>query len=127
MLDALRFQWQGLLAISWEMSETATAQMDSDPDLLRSFEVLTADLASNATRHGGVRRMHLTARLAFTHISVEARDNGSGPKAHVQQGVGLVSVLQDGLTVKTDANGWCVVSGLLPLSSAVSAQRYAQH
>lgn len=127
MLDALRFQWQGLLAISWEMSETATAQMDSDPDLLRSFEVLTADLASNATRHGGVRRMHLTARLAFTHISVEARDNGNGPKAHVQQGVGLVAVLRDGRTVKTDAHGWCVVSGLLPLSSAVSAQRYAQH
>ena len=127
VLAALRFQWQGLLDISWEISEAASAQMDADPDLLRSFEVLTADLASNATRHGGARRMHVTAGMVSHHIFVEARDNGTGPTAHVQQGVGLVGVLRDGLTVNTDANGWCTVSGLLPLAAAVSAQRYAQH
>jgi hypothetical protein len=84
-------------------------------------------IASNATRHGAARRMHVTAGVASNHIFVEARDNGTGPTAHVQQGIGLVGVLRDGLTVNTDANGWCTVSGLLPLSSALTAQRYARH
>ncbi len=127
VLAALRFQWQGLLDISWEISGAALAHMESDPDVLRSFEVLTADLASNATRHGGARRMHVTAGVASNHIFVEARDNGTGPTAQVQQGVGLAGVLRDGLTFTTDANGWCTVSGLLPLATAGSAQRYAQH
>lgn len=127
VLASLRFQRQGLLDISWEINEATLAQMDVDPDLLRSFEVLTADLASNATRHGGARRMHVTAELASNQIFVEARDTGTGTTAHVQQGVGFVGVLRDGLTINTDANGWCTVSGLLPLAAAVSAQRYAQH
>ena len=114
VLIALRSQWAGLLDITWTLSVQATREIDSDSVLVRNLETLVADLASNASRHGGAREVHLEISLTGSHLRVQSRDDGTGPANPVAPGIGLGSLSAGSLSIAIDPEGRCCVTALIP-------------
>lgn len=116
VLEGLRAQWSGLLAISWELDPTTKLWLDGNAHFLRSFETRIADLASNASRHGAARQMQLTITPDENGIWVVARDDGKGPELPVTLGMGLDDAQERTSQIEMDADGWCKVTAHLSLS-----------
>ena len=114
VLIALRSQWAGLLDITWTLSVQATKEIDSDSVLVRNLETLVADLASNASRHGSAREVHLEISLTDSHLRVQSRDDGTGPLDPVSPGIGLGSLSAGRLSIAIDPDGRCCVTALIP-------------
>ena len=113
VLNALRTQWAGLLAITWSLTPEATDEINADSVLVRNLETLVADLASNASRHGGAKQLRLMISLTASHLRVLARDDGSGPSFPVEAGIGLGSLGVNGLAITIDPDGWCCVTAII--------------
>ncbi len=113
VLDALRSQWSGLMQVTWLLTSEATDQINADPVLVRNLETLVADLASNASRHGGAKEVNFAISLTASHLRVIARDNGKGPTFPVQRGIGLGSLADDGPTISIDPDGRCCVTATI--------------
>lgn len=114
VLDALRSQWSGLMVVKWYLTPEATDQINADPVLVRNLETLIADLASNASRHGGAKEVNFAISLTASHLRILARDNGSGPMFPVERGIGLGSLADDAPAISIDPDGWCCVTTTIP-------------
>ncbi len=110
VLEDLRAQWMGLLAVSWKLDPTMKVQLDGSVPQLRNFETLIADLASNASRHGAARQVQLMIAPEKNGIRVVARDDGRGPELPVTMGMGLSDAQTRTSKIVIDADGWCVVT-----------------
>ena len=110
VLEDLRAQWSGLLTVSWKLDPTMKMRLDGSAPLLRTFESLIADLASNASRHGAARQLQLMITPEKNGIRVIARDDGRGPELPVTMGMGLSDAQTRTSKIVIDADGWCVVT-----------------
>ena len=110
VLEDLRAQWSGLLTVSWKLDPSMKMRLDGSAPLLRTFESLIADLASNASRHGAARRLQLMIAPEKNGIRVVARDDGRGPELPVTMGMGLSDAQTRTSKIVIDADGWCVVT-----------------
>ena len=110
VLGDLRAQWSGLLTVSWQFDSSMKMRMDGSAPLLRTFETLVADLASNASRHGAARQMQLTITPDKDGVLVVARDDGRGPELPVTMGMGLSDAQTRTSKMVMDTDGWCVVT-----------------
>ncbi len=113
VLDALRSQWSGLLEVTWSLTPEATDQINAEPILVRNLETLIADLASNASRHGGAKAVNFAISLTASHLRILARDNGNGPTFPVERGIGLGSLADDVPAISIDPDGWCCVTATI--------------
>ncbi|HEV8024721.1 MAG TPA: hypothetical protein VGP37_07540, partial [Candidatus Nanopelagicales bacterium] len=113
VLDALRSQWAGLMTITWTLTPDVSDEINKDSLLVRSLETLVADLASNASRHGGAKEVHLEISLSDSHLHILARDNGSGPTTQMQPGIGLGTMDPSGPSIYIDPDGWCCVPAVI--------------
>lgn len=112
ILRSLRSQWTGMLDITWEIATAAAAAIIHDPDLMLDVESMLADLASNAARHGGARRLDVDIAITDGELVIVARDDGCGPNEPVVPGSGLGSVGERGTAweLGVDPDGWCRVT-----------------
>jgi signal transduction histidine kinase len=113
VLDALGSQWAGLMTITWTLTPDVSDEINNDPLLVRSLETLVADLASNASRHGGAKEVHLEISLSRSHLHILARDNGSGPTLPMQPGIGLGAIDPSHPSIYIDPDGWCCVTAAI--------------
>ena len=116
VLDALRCQWSGLMKVTWALTPEATDEINADPVLVRNLETLIADLASNASRHGGAKEVNFAISLTASHLRILARDNGTGPAFPVQRGIGLGSLNSEVPAISIDPDGWCCVTATIARS-----------
>lgn len=113
VLIELRKQWSGLLEISWHVDSSARQVLDGSSAVLRSFEALTADLASNSSRHGSAHTLQLSVIRGEEGLRVVARDDGRGPNTPVMMGVGLGDGRAGVSQITMNADGWCEVTAHL--------------
>lgn len=81
--------WHGLLEIDFVQED----RWVRPADFSRGCVDVIAELVTNASRHGDARRVSITYRgLDEARVSIEVRDDGSGPASQVEEGQGLGAV-----------------------------------
>lgn len=81
--------WHGLLEIDFVQED----RWARPADFTRGSVDVIAELVTNASRHGDARRVSIAYRgLDEARVSIEVRDDGSGPASQVEEGQGLGAV-----------------------------------
>ena len=96
-LDAVARQWQGFLDLTIDVDAYVIEVLDSHPDAADCLTRCLGEAVTNASRHGGARRVVARCRLEEgTLLVLDVVDDGTGVAGSPNVGIGLEGVAASG-------------------------------
>lgn len=92
-LQLLADRWAGLLTVVFVLDPGAESRLEADAGMTQTVTTVVDEAVNNSARHGRATEVSVLVRLApDEQVTIDITDNGIGPPASPQVGLGLAVV-----------------------------------